>query len=140
MGHLGCFDLSRRHECLDAKNDPRVAIAALVAWECFWPKPGAALINGELRASAAAGKSPAARKPSGDVAIFKARLRRALYTLPDDQAEYQLRGRLAFIRFLGRGIEDAVPGAKTLWPRPCGQDLVALSRCAGDGRRGGRTG
>jgi hypothetical protein len=42
MGHLGCFDLSRRHECLDAKNDPRAAIAALVAWECFWPKPGVA--------------------------------------------------------------------------------------------------
>src|ERR1019366_2622265 len=49
-----------------------------------------------------------------------ARPRRALYTLPDDQAEYQLRGRLAVMRFLGRGIEDAVPGAKTLWPRPCG--------------------
>src|ERR1019366_600822 len=96
MGHLGCFDLSQRHECLDAKNDPRVAIAALGPWECFWPKPGAA-----------AGKSPAPRKPSGEVAIFKARPRRPLYTLPDDQAEYQLRGRLAFMRFLGRGIEDA---------------------------------
>jgi toxin ParE1/3/4 len=57
MGQLGFFDPSRCHECLDAKNDPRVAIAALVPWECFWPKPGAALINGELRASAAARRS-----------------------------------------------------------------------------------
>jgi plasmid stabilization system protein ParE len=61
MGQLGFFDPSRRHECLDAKNDPRVAIAALVPWECFWPKPGAALINGELRASAAARRRGEAR-------------------------------------------------------------------------------
>jgi IS5 family transposase len=38
MGQLGFFDLSRRSECLDAKNDPLVAIAALVPWECFRPK------------------------------------------------------------------------------------------------------
>src|ERR1019366_2622268 len=73
MGHLGCFDLSQRHECLDAKNDPRMAIAALGPWECFWPKPGAALINGELRAAAAgalhssgrSGRIPASRPPRG---------------------------------------------------------------------------
>ena len=39
----------------------------------------------------------------------------ALYNLSDDQAEYQLRDRLSFMRFLGLGLEDAVPDAKTLW-------------------------
>jgi transposase, IS5 family len=39
----------------------------------------------------------------------------ALYNLSDDQAEYQLRDRLSFMRFLGLGIEDAVPDSKTLW-------------------------
>jgi transposase, IS5 family len=115
MGQLGFFDLSRRYECLDAKNDPLVAIAALVPWECFRPKLRAALINGERRTSEAARKSPAGRKPWDEVVIFKALVLQALYNLSDDQAEYQLRDRLSFMRFLGLGIEDAVPDAKTLW-------------------------
>ena len=47
--------------------------------------------------------------------IFKAPVLQALYNLSDDQAEYQLRDRLSFMRFLGLGLEDAVPDAKTLW-------------------------
>ncbi len=49
------------------------------------------------------------------VVIFKALVLQALYNLFDDQAEYQLRDRLPFMRFLGLGLEDAVPDAKTLW-------------------------
>jgi len=30
----------------------------------------------------------------------------ALYNLSDDQAEYQLRDRLSFMRFAGLGLED----------------------------------
>jgi IS5 family transposase len=115
MGQLGFFDLSRRYECLDAKNDPLVAIASLVPWECFRPKLRAALINGERRTSETARKSPAGRKPWDEVVIFKALVLQALYNLSDDQTEYQLRDRLSFMRFLGLGIEDAFPDAKTLW-------------------------
>jgi hypothetical protein len=39
----------------------------------------------------------------------------ALYNLSDDQAEYQLRDRLSFMRFLGLELEDAVPDAKWLY-------------------------
>ncbi len=39
----------------------------------------------------------------------------ALYNLSDDQVEYQLRDRLSFMRFLGLGLEDRVPDAKTVW-------------------------
>jgi transposase, IS5 family len=46
--------------------------------------------------------------------IFKARVLQALYN-SDERAEYHLRDRLSFMRFLGLGIEDAVPDAKTLW-------------------------
>ena len=53
----------------------------------------------------------------------------ALYNLSDDQAEYQLRDRLSFMRFLCLELEDTVPDAK---------DFVALSRGAGQGGRGGR--
>ena len=37
------------------------------------------------------------------------------YNLSDDQVEYQLRDRLSFMRFVGFGLEDKVPDAKTVW-------------------------
>ena len=49
MGQLGFFDLNRRYESLTEKNDPLVAIAAMVPFESFRPKLNAALIKGELR-------------------------------------------------------------------------------------------
>jgi hypothetical protein len=51
MGQLGFFDLNRRYESLDEKNDPLVAIAAMVPFESFRSKLKAALIKGELRTS-----------------------------------------------------------------------------------------
>jgi hypothetical protein len=105
MGQLGFFDLSRRYEGLDSKNDPLVAIAALVPFEAFRNKLKAALIAGGLRAKHAERKSAAGRKPWDEVLIFKALVLQALYNLSDDQAEYQLRDRLSFMRFL-----DAVMG------------------------------
>ena len=47
--------------------------------------------------------------------MFKAVVLCALYNLSDDRVEYQLRDRLSFMRFLGLGLEDAVPDAKTVW-------------------------
>ena len=38
-----------------------------------------------------------------------------LYNLSDDQVEHQIRDRLSFMRFLGLGLEDRVPDAKTVW-------------------------
>ena len=115
MGQLGFFDLSLRYEGLDAKNDPLVSIASAVPFESFRPTLKAALIKGGLRAADADRKSAAGRKPWDEVLVFKALVLQALYNLSDDQAEYQLRDRLSFMRFLGLGLEDAVPDAKTLW-------------------------
>ena len=114
MGQLGFFDLIRRYESLDEKSDPLVAIAAMVPFESFRSKLKAALIKGELRTSDATRKSLAGRKPWDEVMIFKALVLQALYNLSDDQAEYQLRDRLSFMRFLGLELEDTVPDAKTL--------------------------
>src|SRR5712671_2711408 len=115
MGQLGFFDLNRRYESLTEKNDPLVAIAAMVPFESFRPKLHTALIKGELRRSEAERKNSAGRKPWDEVVIFKALVLQALYNLSDDQAEYQLRDRFSFMRFLGLELEDAVPDAKTLW-------------------------
>ena len=87
MGQLGFFDLNRRYESLDEKNDPLVAIAAMVPFESFRSKLKAALIKGELRTSDATRKSLAGRKPWDEVMIFKALVLQALYNLSDDQAD-----------------------------------------------------
>ena len=115
MGQPGFFDLSRRYEGLDAAKDPLVAILASVPFELFRVKLKTALVKGGLRRSEADRKSAAGRKPWDEVLIFKVLVLQALYNLSDDQMEYQLRDRLSFMRFVGLGLEDAVPDAKTLW-------------------------
>ena len=47
--------------------------------------------------------------------MFKVLILQSLYTLSDDQTEFQIRDRLSFQRFLGIGINDPVPDATTIW-------------------------
>ena len=47
--------------------------------------------------------------------MFKVLVLQTLYALSDDQAEFQIKDRLSFMRFLGLGLEDRVPDAKTIW-------------------------
>ena len=47
--------------------------------------------------------------------MFKTLVLSALYNLSDDQIEYEVRDRLSFMRFLGLGLQDRVPDAKTIW-------------------------
>ena len=115
MGQLGFFDLSRRYEALDKHNDPLATLAPLIPWEAFRPRLRAAFTEHGPRISRDERKSAAGRKPWDEVIIFKALVIQALYNLSDEQAEYQVRDRLSFMRFLGLGIEDRVPDATTLW-------------------------
>ncbi len=110
MGQLGFFDIAKRYEALDAKNDPLVKIDAVVPWEEF-----RARLEAVWRTPDAARKSAAGRKPWDALVMFKAIVLCELYNLSDDQVEYQLRDRLSFIRFLGLGLEDRVPDATTVW-------------------------
>ena len=110
MAQMGFCDLSDRYASLDAKRDPLVEIDAIVPWDEFrptleqvWRKP-----EGER-------KSRAACAPMDAVVMFKTLVLGALYNLSDDQIEFQLRDRLAFMRFLGLGLGDRVPDAKTVW-------------------------
>ena len=110
MGQMGFYDLANRYAGLDAKADPLLKLHAVVPWDDFrfrldkvWRRPP------EER------KSRAGRKPWDTVVMFKAIVLCELYNLSDDQAEYQLRDRLSFVRFLGLGLEDPVPDAKTVW-------------------------
>ncbi len=110
MSQMGFFDIANRYAGLDAKNDPLVKIDEVVPWEDFRPRLEAA-----WRKPAGERKSRAGRKPWDAVVMFKAIVLCALYNLSDDQVEYQLRDRLSFMRFLGLGLEDRVPDAKTVW-------------------------
>jgi IS5 family transposase len=110
MSQLGFFDIAKRYAGLDAKNDPLVKIDAAVRWEDFRPS-----LEAVWRAPVGERKSAAGRKPWDVVVMFKAIVLCALYNLSDDQVEYQLRDRLSFMRFLGLGLEDPVPDAKTVW-------------------------
>jgi IS5 family transposase len=110
MPQMGFFDLSDRYASLDAKKDPLVEINAVVPWDEFGP-----LLERVWRKPDEARKSRAGRKPTDAVLMFKALVLSALYNLSDDQIEYQVRDRLSFMRFLGLGLGDRVPDAKTVW-------------------------
>jgi IS5 family transposase len=110
MGQMGFFDIANRYAGLDAKNDPLARIDEVVPWEDFRPRLEAAWRRRRKKR-----KSPAGRKPWDAVVMFKAIVLCALYNLSDDQVEYQLRDRLSFMRFLGLGLEDKIPDAKTVW-------------------------
>jgi IS5 family transposase len=110
MSQMGFFDIANRYAGLDAKNDPLVKIDEVVPWEDLRPRLEAA-----WRKAAGERKSPAGRKPWDAVVMFKTIVLCALYNLSDDQVEYQLRDRLSFMRFLGLGLDDPVPDAKTVW-------------------------
>lgn len=47
--------------------------------------------------------------------MFKILVLQVLYSLPDDQAEFQILDRRSFGRFLGLDDGDRVPDAKTIW-------------------------
>lgn len=115
MKQPGFFDLSDRYDRLDTKPDPLVALNKLVPWEDFRPRLRAALEAAGQRATAETRKSLAGRKPIDEIVMFKLLVLQALYNLSDDAAEYMVRDRLSFMRFLGLGLEDSVPDAKTIW-------------------------
>ena len=110
MGQMGFFDIANRYAGLDAKNDPLAKIDAVVPWEDLRPR-----LETTWRLRPEERKSKAGRKPWDAVVMFKAIVLCELYNLSDDQVEYQLRDRFSFMRFLGLGLEDKVPDAKTVW-------------------------
>ena len=115
MTQPGFFDLSRRYESLDRKNDPLVALERLVPWARFRPSLLAAFELAAVRATTVGRKSAAGRKPWDEVIIFKVLVLQALYNLGDDNLEFLIRDRLSFMRFLGLTLADPVPDAKTIW-------------------------
>ncbi len=106
-GQRGFFDIDERYAALSAAGDPLQRLASVVDFEVFRPVLDAAL----ARSDGARGGRP----PYDAVLMFKILVLQALYSLSDEQAEFQLRDRLSFMRFVGLELHDAVPDAKTVW-------------------------
>jgi IS5 family transposase len=103
----GFFDIDFRLDDLTRNGDPLVRLNECVNWDVF--RPELETIREKER------KGPAGRKPFDVVLMFKVLVLQSLYNLSDDAVEYQVRDRLSFMRFLGLGIGDRVPDAKTIW-------------------------
>lgn len=107
MGQPGFFDLDERYQRLSETGDPLVKLAALIDFETFRRKLTSALKRSD--------GSKGGRPPCDPVLMFKILILQTLYTLSDDATEFQIKDRLSFMRFLGLGLADAVPDAKTVW-------------------------
>jgi IS5 family transposase len=106
-GQAGFWDIDERYSRLSEAGDPLEKLNALVPWDVF-RKPLAKALK---RSDGAKGGRPA----YDPVMMFKIMVLQALYGLCDDQAEFQIQDRLSFMRFLGLGLGDRVPDAKTIW-------------------------
>lgn len=106
-GQAGFWDIDERYVRLSEAGDPLEKLNAVVPWEVF-RKPLAKALK---RSDGAKGGRP----PYDPVMMFRIMVLQALYSLSDDQAEFQIQDRLSFMRFLGLGLGDRVPDAKTIW-------------------------
>jgi transposase, IS5 family len=106
-GQPGFFDSDERLTALSAAGDPLERLAKVVDFEVFRDDLEAALSRSD--------RSKGGRPPYDPVLMFKVLVLQTLYTLSDDQTEYQLKDRLSFMRFVGLALHDPVPDAKTIW-------------------------
>jgi IS5 family transposase len=106
-GQPGFFDGEERLKALSAAGDPLERLAQVIDFEVFRGDLEAALSRSE--------RTKGCRPPYDAVLMFKVVVLQTLYTLSDDQTEYQLKDRLSFMRFVGLALHDPVPDAKTIW-------------------------
>jgi transposase len=106
-GQRGFFDTDERLRWLSAAGDPLERLAAVLDFELFRRELDAAPGRSD--------RTKGGRPPYDAVMMFRVLVLQTLYTLSDDQTEYQLRDRLSFMRFAGLALHDAVPDAKTIW-------------------------
>ena len=104
----GLFDEQRRLEKLSKKQDPLERLSSHIDFE-FFRKPLKAFFDKDVD------RSKGGRPAYDYVLMFKILILQRYYNLSDDTIEYAILDRLSFMRFLGLGINDGVPDAKTIW-------------------------
>ena len=104
---IGIWDESQRLEKLSKLGDSLEKLNRAIDWELFRPK-----LTKVFKKQA---KGAGGRPPYDYVMLFKVLVLQRIYNLGDDQTEYQINDRMSFMRFLGLGLGDRVPDAKTIW-------------------------
>lgn len=107
MGHPGFFDIEYRLARLSGLGDQLEGFCRAVDFEMFRDDLVVALGYG--------GGTQGGRPPCVPVMMFKVLVIQAANTLSDERAEFLINDRLSFMRFLGLGLSDRVPDARTIW-------------------------
>jgi len=107
MKQHGFFDENDRLKELSLLGDPLERLNMVINWESFRPK-----LTKVFKKEA---KGPGGRPPYDYVVMFKVLILQRLYGISDAQAEYQIKDRLSFMRFLGFKLCDSIPDEKTIW-------------------------
>jgi IS5 family transposase len=103
----GFFDFDERLKRLSDLGDQLEAFATAVDFEIFRPELEAALAYSD--------GSKGGRTPFDPVMMFKVLVIQTANTLSDERTEYLINDRLSFMRFLGLGLSDRIPDARTIW-------------------------
>lgn len=103
----GFFDIDERLTRLTDLGDQLEGFRAAVDFEMFRDALDQAL--------AYADGVQGGRPPFDAVMMFKILVIQATNNLSDERAEYLINDRLSFMRFLGLGLPDRVPDARTIW-------------------------
>ena len=103
----GFFDIDERLTRLSGLGDQLEGFRAAVDFEMFRDALDQAL--------AYADGVQGGRPPFDAVMMFKILVIQATNNLSDERAEYLINDRLSFMRFLGLGLPDRVPDARTIW-------------------------
>ena len=99
--------LKQRLPQLSGLGDQLEAFSRTVDFEVFRPDLDKTLAYSD--------GSKGGRPPFDPVLMFKILVIQTLNNLSDERTEYLINDRLSFMRFLGLGLPDRVPDAKTIW-------------------------
>ena len=106
-GQGGFLDIDERLQELSAKGDDLERLNAIVDFEVFRADLARAVPRSE--------GSKGGRPPFDHVFMWKVLILQAAHGLSDERAEYLIKDRLSFMRFLGLELCDSVPDANTIW-------------------------
>ena len=101
------FDEADRFEALNRLKDPLVELKRYIDFELFRTQLSAVFAREKL--------SGAGRKPYDVILMFKILILQRLYSLSDEQVEFQINDRRSFMRFLGLHLGSTVPDFSTVW-------------------------
>jgi IS5 family transposase len=106
-GQPGFFDIDERLKRLSDLGDQLEAFSGAVDFEIFR--------DDLVKALAYSDGARGGRPPFDPVMMFKVLVIQAANSLSDERTEFLISDRLSFMRFLGLGLSDRVPDARTIW-------------------------